>query len=180
MTDIIKKQLESILFLHGESVSVKKLASVTKTSKKEVEEILLVLQKEYETRGIHLIQKDEEWQMVTSSESKNVLDDLVKEEFSENLSRAALETLAVVAYKGPLTRAEIDFIRGVNSVYSLRNIMMRGLIEKKENPKDGRSHIYSITIDFLRHFGLTHFKDIPRYEEFHTSEVPELPLETNN
>lgn len=168
----LKQQIEGILFLYGEPISVKKLAAIIGASNADVLAVLENLKHECESRGIRLILKDDEWQMVTAPELSKLLLELIKSEYSENLSRAALEVLSIVAYKGPIIRAEVEFIRGVNSVYSLRNLLMRGLIEKKDNPKDGRSHIYTVTFDFLRYFGFTDIKDLPQYEEFHKAETP--------
>lgn len=168
----LKQKIEGILFLYGEPITVKKLATITGTEKATVLEALQALKIELLVRGIRLITKDEAWQMVTAPEFSKIFEDLVKSEYSENLSRVALEVLSIVAYKGPLTRAEIEFIRGVNSVYSIRNLLMRGLIEKRDNPVDGRSHIYSVSFDFLRHFGFTELQQLPQYEDFHKIEVP--------
>lgn len=176
--DTIKKKIEGILFLYGEPLSVKKLSTLIGSDQSAIENALQALSTDYKERGIRLISKDNEWQLVTAPDLAMLLEDLAKAEYSENLSRAALEALAIVAYKGPLTRAEIEFIRGVNSVYSLRNLLMRGLIEKKENPRDGRSHLYAISFDFLRHIGIAGIEYMPRYEEFHIAPVPtpEEPL----
>ncbi|MEK7636466.1 MAG: SMC-Scp complex subunit ScpB [Patescibacteria group bacterium] len=173
----LKQKIEGILFLSGEPISVKKLASLADVKINEIEEALEELSNDYHARGFRLAHKDGEWQIVTAPEISKTLEKFVQSEYSENLSRAALEVLTIVAYKGPLTRAEVEFIRGVNSVYSLRNLMMRGLIEKKDNPKDGRSHIYSVSFDFLRHCGLTNISELPRYQEFNSAEVPKIPEE---
>ncbi len=173
----LKQKIEGVLFLSGEPISVKKLALLVSVKTDQIEEALEELKKDYLGRGLHLAHKDGEWQIVTAPEISQTLEKFVQVEYSENLSRAALEVLAIVAYKCPLTRAEVEFIRGVNSVYSLRNLMMRGLIEKKDNPKDGRSHIYSVSFDFLMHCGLTNISELPRYQEFRAVEVPKMPEE---
>ena len=173
----LKQKIEGALFLSGEPISAKKLASLVGVKTDQIEKALEELKKDYLERGFRLAHKDGEWQIVTAPEISQTLEKFVQSEYSCGLSRAALEVLAIVAYKGPLTRAEIEFIRGVNSVYSLRNLMMRGLIEKKDNPKDGRSHIYFISFDFLRHCGLTNISELPRYQEFHATEVPKMPEE---
>ena len=177
MENELQRAIESVLFLSGEPVSVKQLVSLLGAKKNDIEEALIGLKETYKERGLRLIQKGDEWQLATAPELSGVLEKFVKSEYSENLSRAALEVLAIVAYKGPITRAELEFVRGVNSVYSLRNLLMRGLIEKKDNPKDGRSHIYSVTFDFMRHFGLSDVSELPRYKEFHMAEVPVMPEE---
>lgn len=168
----IKQNIEGILFLHGEPISVKKIAQIIGEKPAAVLESLRALKKEYAPRGLRLIVKDDEWQMVTAPELSAILETLIKEEYSAHLSKAALEVLAIVAYKGPLTRSEVEYIRGVNSVYSLRNLLMRGLIERRENPVDGRSHLYSVTFNFLRNFGFSDIHELPHYEEFHKTEIP--------
>lgn len=178
--DNLKQQLEGILFLYGEPISVQKLSTITGASKADVLAALENLNAECQSRGIRLISKDDEWQMTTAPELSKLLEELIKSEYSENLSKAALEVLSIVAYKGPVTRAEVEFIRGVNSVYSLRNLLMRGLIEKKENPKDGRSHIYTVSFDFLRYFGFTDITELPQYEEFHKTEIPNPQIDEQN
>ena len=170
--DRLRAKIESILFICGEPISEKRLGKVLKADQEDIQQALRKLQADCAARGVRLLEKSGEWQFVTAPESSDIVETLIKAEYSENLSRAALEVLSIVAYKGPLTRAEVEFIRGVNSVYSLRNLLMRGLIEKRENEKDGRSHLYSVTFDFLRHFGLADAKELPQYEEFHKAEVP--------
>ena len=104
--------------------------------------------------------------MGTNPANAQYIEDLIKNEFSQELSRSSLETLAVIAYKGPINRFEVEYLRGVNSSFTIRNLLMRGLIERIENPKDARSYLYRITFDLLKHFGLTHMEQLPKFEEF--------------
>ena len=106
----------------------------------------------------------------------------MKSEFSEELSRAAIETAAIIAYQGPITRAEIEYVRGVNSSFILRGLLMRGLVERIENPKDARSYLYRISFDFLKHLGLTKIEDLPQYQEFRQEKMggPEEIEKTNS
>jgi len=94
---------------------------------------------------------------------------LVKNDLEEDLSRATLEVLAVVAYRGPISRAQIEEVRGVNCSFTLRNLLMRGLVERVENPNDSRSYLYKISFDFLKHLGLGNVKELPNYEELEKS-----------
>ena len=95
----------------------------------------------------------------------------MKSEFNEELSRAAVETAAIIAYQGPLTRVDIEYVRGVNSSFILRSLMMRGLIERVENPKDARSYLYRISFDFLKHLGVVRIEELPQYEELHKEKM---------
>ena len=91
---------------------------------------------------------------------------LVRSELSEELSRSSRETVAVIAYKGPVSRPEIDYIRGVNSSYALRNLLLRGLILREESPDTTRGYRYSVSGDFLKYLGVSKIEDLPGYEEF--------------
>ena len=89
---------------------------------------------------------------------------IAKEEYEGDLSRASLETLTIVAYLGPVSRKEIDYIRGVNSQYSLRTLLLRGLIERKSKSGESRISLYSLTIDALLHLGLQNISQLPEYD----------------
>lgn len=175
----LKAKIESILFLEGAPISLEKLAKLIGEKKTRIEEALVELRSDYQKRGIRLLSNNDEWQFATSPENATILDSLVKSEFSEELSKAALETLSVIAYKGPLTRSEIEYIRGVNSSFSIRNLMLRGLIERIENPKDARSYLYRISMEFLKYLGLEKREDLPQWESFHASRIS-MPEEANN
>lgn len=161
----LKHKIEAVLFVTGEPVSEKKLAKVLGSSQEEVRQALEELRGDYKDRGMVVLQKEDEWQFGTSPEYAGLIEQMVKSEFTEELSRAALETLTIVAYRGPLTRHALDFIRGVNSSFMLRNLLLRGLIERVENPKDARSYLYKISFDFLKHLGITRVEDLPQYAE---------------
>lgn len=161
----LKYKIESILFVTGEPVSEKKLIKVLEKTREEVRSALEELRNDYNNRGIVILQKEDEWQFGSAPDCKELIEHLVKSDFIEELSRSALETLTIVAYKGPLTRAELDFIRGVNSSFMLRSLLLRGLVERVENPKDARSFLYKISFDFLKHLGVARVEELPKYEE---------------
>ena len=162
-----KSIIESLLFTSGHSLSQKKLAEVSGFSEEEIEKSLKELAMDYEqnSRGLRLIFLDNKVQLVVASESKEAIEKLIKSDFEEDLSQAALETLAIVAYRGPVSRAAIENLRGVNCSFILQSLAIRGLIDKKNNPKDGRSYIYNVTFDFLKHLGLNQIEDLPNYDE---------------
>ena len=159
-------QIESILFLSGEAVKIFRISKITGATKPEVENALLLLNEKYsgERSGIVILRKEEEAQMATSPENAEILEQLVKSEIQENLSRAGLEVLAIVAYRGPINRLEIEAIRGVNCSFTLRSLMMRGLLERIENPKDSRGYLYKISFDFLKKMGLERIDQLPDFE----------------
>ncbi|MEK9147827.1 MAG: SMC-Scp complex subunit ScpB, partial [Patescibacteria group bacterium] len=151
----LKSAIESILFLHGEAMSVTELAKICGAPKKEVAAAMRELRDECRDRGIVLVENGETWQLATHPETQEVVQKLIAGELSEEISRAGLEVLAIVAYKGPISRAQVEYLRGVNSAFTLRNLLIRGLIAREENPKDRRSYLYHMTSDFLKHLGLS-------------------------
>lgn len=175
----LKSIIETILFVRAESMDIKTIMKITAGSEDLVHAALAELVKEYSERGIVLLEKDDSWQFASNQINGNYVEELTKSEFTQELSRSGLETLAIIAYKGPISRIEIEYLRGVNSSFTVRNLLMRGLIERVENPKDARSYLYRITFDFLKHFGLTSMEQLPRFEEFskHNIEILEEKLD---
>ena len=161
--------IESMLFVHGEPLSLARLSSLSQASEDEVRSALAILSADYEKRGIILVRHDNTYQLASHPSCAPYIEALAREEFTEELSRAAMETMAVIAYQGPLARASIDYIRGVNSSYTVRSLLMRGLIERMENPKDSRTPLYRASIDFLRHLGVARMEDLPDFMELTTA-----------
>ncbi len=152
------------MFAYGEPLSVKKLATVTQRSVNEVTVALHSLKGALSQRGLRLIDHNGEWQMITAPELGGYIEKLVKSELREEITPASLEVLAVIAYHGGANRAVIESIRGVNSSYALRNLMLRGLIEKETNDKHLTS--YRVTLATLRKLGLEKMEDLPKFREF--------------
>lgn len=163
--DKLKSVIESLLFLSGEPIRIGKISKITKAGEPEIENALELLSKDYSGgRGMIIIRKEDSVQMASSPENSGFLDDLVKSEIQENLSKAALEVLSIVAYRGPISRMDIEAIRGVNCSFTLRSLLMRGLLERVDNPKDNRSFLYKISFDFLKKLGLERQEDLPDFE----------------
>ncbi len=164
-----KKAIEAILFLNEEPMQASRLAGALELSAEEVKKAVLELQAEFKSasRGLQIFETAEGYQMGTHPELAPVLERAFSEDISSNLTTAALEVLAIIAYKQPVTRIEIESIRGVRSEQVLINLVKRKLIKvagRKEGP--GRPLLYCTTADFLKYFGL---KDL--------DELPELNLE---
>ena len=151
-------KIEALLFFKGEGVKIKELVKLLKTDKEDVENALLELKEKLSDRGIGLIRKEDEVMLGTVSEMSDLIEEIRKEELTKDLGKAGAETLSIVLYKGPITRAEIDYIRGVNSTFILRNLLIRGLVEKVPNPKDQRSFLYKPTLELLSYLGISGIK----------------------
>lgn len=161
--------IEAILFAHGESITINKIAKLLNIKTEEVEKELENLKNELEkeNRGLRLIFNDNKVQIATKPEFSHLLEEFIKEEFKESLTPAALETISLIAYFGPISRAKIDYFRGVNSSFTLRSLLMRGLIERLENQKEkGGGYLYQLTFDSLKHLGISKIEDLPEFEKY--------------
>ncbi len=164
----LQARIEAVLFVHGEPVPLKKLASLTKASEKQIGEALGELREslQSDTRGLDLVVGKDEVQLVTAPELSDLVGKLVKEELDTKLTPAALETLTIIAYLGPCTRALIEYIRGVNCAFMLRNLMVRGLVERKGDTKHTGGYVYQVTFDFLKHMGVASTAELPEYDKY--------------
>lgn len=166
MPILLSSQIEAILFYKAEPLSVKRLAQIFKKDEKEIKNALDELREELKSRGrgLSLVEWEDEITLGTSKEVSTLIETLTKEELVKDLGKAGLETLSIILYQGPLSRAEIDYIRGVNSNFILRNLLIRGLIERVDNPKDQRSFHYKPTLELISYLGLSKITDLPDYE----------------
>lgn len=160
----LQKQIEAILFYKGEPIKRAGLATLLKTTEEQVIAALEQLKLALHNRGITLVENGDYVALGTAPEVKELIETLRREELEGPLGKAGLETLAVVMYQGPVSRADIEYVRGVNSSSILRSLTMRGLIEKKENPRDKRGYIYQTTPEFPAALGISNVTDIPEYE----------------
>lgn len=162
--DKLKSIIESILFVSGEPVKISKIAKITGAAKPEVENAIMLLQADCQNRGLAILKKEDLVEMATNPENSGYISELIKSEVQENLSQAALEVLSIVAYRGPITRSGIESIRGVNSSFTLRSLLMRGLVERIENPSDSRGYLYKISFDFMKTLGIDSVEKLPDWE----------------
>lgn len=165
--------LEALLFTYGEEISIKKLSEITKKPKMDLVLALNNLKVSLSERGIRLANNEDYYQLVADKSSSEYIEKLVKSEIQEELTPASLEVLAIVAYKGPVSKNQIETIRGVNSSYALRNLALRGLVEKETSDK---SFSYKISLSALRKLGLEKIEELPEYRELHqeTDKVEKL------
>ncbi len=158
----LDKKIEAILFFKGEEVSLNFLVKILEEKKKDIKEAILVLRERLENSALNLIEVNEKYLLSTRKEASSLIEKMKeKEEFSE-LSPSALETLSIILYKEEISRAELDLIRGVNSSYILRNLLIRGLIEKEN---ENGSTKYIPTTDLLSFLGIESTNKMPAFEE---------------
>lgn len=169
MNDLDKKiaELEALLFVFGEPISFKDIAEHLSISEEEARQVVneYNLELQNEKRGLCLIIDQDRVQLGTKAIFSNFVSNLIKKELSENLTPASLETLAIILYFGPISRSRIEYFRGVDSSFILRNLMMRGLIERVES-KSSSAYLYQPTFKLLRHLGLKSVRDLPDYDKF--------------
>lgn len=161
----LKSLIESLLFVAGRPVSLKEIAKSTGQSVEEVKKVLEDLTSEHENSGIIILEQNQTYLMSTNPANSKTVKDFLNTELREKLTDASIETLAIITYKQPISRVEIESIRGVNSQYSLRLLLMRGLIERVQSETDGRAGLYKTTHEFLQHMGIGKLKDLPDFEE---------------
>ena len=176
----LKSIIESILFVSGEPVKISKISKIAGMHKAEVENAIMLLEADYQNgRGFTILRKEDKVEMATHPENASFVSELIKGEIQENLSQAALEVLSLVAYRGPISRADIEAIRGVNSSFTLRSLLMRGLLEREDNPKDGRGYIYKISFDFLKNLGVSNAESLPDWETLSKDERVDSIISNN-
>jgi len=173
----LKSKIESILFISIRPLSAAKIAELVGADKEEVKKELDNLFTEYnqKDRGVSLQKIASNYQMVSNAENSKIISEFLKEEATGELTPASLETLTVVAYRGPITRTELEMIRGVNCIIILRNLMIRGLIEEIDDKKN-MVQKYQITFDFLKHLGLSEPAQLPDYDKLNSNEALEKLL----
>jgi segregation and condensation protein B len=155
-------QIETILFVASGAVTVAQVAAALEISTTQVEKALEEIKEQYQDRGLRLQRHQQYIQITTAPEAASVVERFLGMEATARLSRAGLETLSIVAYEQPVTRPEIDAVRGVNSDGALKSLLGKGLIQeagRAERP--GRPILYITTSDFLAHFGLNSLTDLP-------------------
>lgn len=160
--------LEGLLFVVGDDgLTLKQISELLGENIDTCKEILLSLKQSYEAedRGIRISYLGDAFKLTTKKEHKDYYQKLIVNPNTNTLSQAALETLAIIAYNQPITRIEIDELRGVNNTWLLRKLVAKGLIkEVGKSTMPGRPNLYGTTSDFLDYFGLSTIKDLPKIE----------------
>lgn len=165
----LEAKLEAILFWKGEPVKIKNLGDILNVDHTELQDAINKLKENLVNRGIVLVEKGDELMLGTHPEFSVMIENLQKEELDKDLSKASLETLSIVLYKDGVSRAEIDYIRGVNSSFTLRLLSVRGLVEKILDPTDQRRYIYKPSFELLSFMGVRSREELPDFAEISQS-----------
>lgn len=156
----LEQKIEGLLFYKAAPVKLTQLQKIFEVSEGEVSSTLKALKERLQGGAVRLSLTETEVQLVTAPELDDLIESVRKDELKRDIGKAGAETLAIVLYKGPISRVEIDRIRGVNSAFILRNLMVRGLVERGT---EGKSHTFAITPTLLSHLGLTHKTELNNY-----------------
>lgn len=155
----------ALLFASGEPMEKKHLAKLLDIKESEMKVVLKALTDSLKNSGVVVVETETEVELRTAPEASVIVKKLRESERARDLGKASLETLAVIAYQTGTMRGEIDWVRGVNSSASLRTLLMRGLIEGREDERDKRRIRYSLTTEAFAHLGIKNATELPRAEE---------------
>lgn len=161
--------LHALLFASGEPLEKRRLATLLGVKDAELAVALKALIDSLKGSGIALIETATEVELRTAPEAADLVKKLRESELSRDLGKASVETLAVIAYQSGATRGEVDWVRGVNSSASLRTLLMRGLIEGREDERDKRRVRYALTTEAFAHLGIASASELPRAEELRSA-----------
>jgi len=171
----LKSNIESLLFIANRPIDKKEIAKNMNKKVDDLEEIFNELIEEYKKpdRGINIINNGQSLQMATNPQNSEYVQKFLKTEVCQELTPASLETLSIIAYRGPLTKLDLEKIRGVNCSIIIRHLLIKGLITEKvvnkvrsnEEQIDCDNNIYSVSLDFIKHLGINDVQELPDYEK---------------
>lgn len=169
--DKLKSKVESILLVTSRPISIKKIAEIIKAKEADVLSQLSQLNQEYNEseRGFRLLINNKQVQLVSAPENQEIVQGYLKDELTGELTKPSLETLTIIAYRQPITKAEMEQIRGINCSLILRNLMIRGLVEAEYNKQRAVTE-YNITMDFLKYLGINSVKELLDFEKLNSDE----------
>jgi segregation and condensation protein B len=160
----LESKIEAILFFKGEPVTLKEIAENLSVPIEMINEAVEKLRSDLNDRGICLVSNEDRLMLGTNPLMSDFFEKLRKEELNKELSKAALETLSIILYKEDVSRSEINYIRGVNSGFILRNLEIRGLIDRSAHKTDSRMNVYKPSLELLSYMGVSSVRDLPDYE----------------
>lgn len=164
----LEAAIEALLFIYGESLTLKHLGEILDLNQEVVRAGMdkLELALKADERGLILIRQGEKAQLATKPDFSGYLEKIMKAELRESLTPAATETLSIITYGAPITRSEIDYIRGVNSSFIIRSLLLRGLVDRNLDEKRTNTYVYQASLDFLKFLGVSKVEELPDYQKF--------------
>ncbi len=166
----LQAKIESVLFVATKPLSVKQLARAVDAGESDVRDVIaeIIASRNTETSGIHVVQNGDDVQFATNPACAKLVEEYLAVELDPELTKPSVEALTIIAYRGPITKPEVEAIRGVNCSLIVRNLLLRGLIIEQD---DGvkMQPVYTLSTDALRFFGVTRVEDLPDYGELHTN-----------
>lgn len=167
-----RAHLEALLFVSAKPFTVKGLAKLLNSSEDKIETWIEELQEEFESgdRGVRVVRNGNDVQLMSSPDCRELIEEYLKEEITGELTRPQLETLTIIGYRGPISKPDIEQIRGINCTLILRNLEWRGLIEQSEL-STAEIPAYRVTMDFVRYLGLSSVEQLPNFESLNVCEV---------
>jgi segregation and condensation protein B len=168
----LKSQIESLLFIAAKPLSLNDLNKILSKDKKDIKKALIELRDIYHQNesGLQIIEQSKKYQMVSSADNAKLVQKYLEDETSGELSQPSLEALTIIAYRGPISKIELEHIRGVNCSLIIRNLLLRGLIEEK-NSASGEDKIYNVSLDFIRFLGIESIEQLPDYERLNKDQT---------
>lgn len=162
--------IEAILFMYGKEVTFVRIAELLESTEEMIREEVVKLQESYAERngGLRIMIGDHHVQMVTHPVAAKTIEQMTKKEIEGPLTSVAMEVLAIIAYRGPIGKMDVEAIRGVNCSFTLRNLVRRGLIEHTRADEGRRAQRYQVTMDFLRILGIATVEELPEFIELST------------
>ena len=169
----LSSQIESLLFVSSEPVSLSELKKCCDAKKSDIEEALDCLREKYKNQkqsGIAFVESGDKYQLASHPDNAKLVKDFLKSDVTGELTEPALETLTIIAYRGPITKPELEQIRGVNCSLILRNLLIRSLIERAKDYKKDMPR-YRVTHEFIKFLGLSQVSELPDYQKLSSHET---------
>lgn len=159
----LANRIEALLFTEGGSMTKKKLMQILEVTEAQLTPALHSLATRREGTGLALVASDTEVALTVAPAAADTIEKAFQKEVGREIGDAGLEVLSIILYRGPSTRAQIDYIRGVNTSSTIRTLTSRGLLERIQNPSDAREYLYRPTTELLAHLGVTELSELPEY-----------------
>ncbi|MFA7309303.1 MAG: SMC-Scp complex subunit ScpB [Candidatus Paceibacterota bacterium] len=163
MTMELQQKIEALLFSEGGTIAKKKLAQILEADPDQLAAAIQILRDTKQGTGLTIVETERDVTLAVAPEATETVQGAFERELGREIGDAGLEVLAIVLYRGPSTRSQIDYIRGVNTSSTIRLLAARGLLERTANPEDAREYLYRPTVELLAHLGARDGRELPEY-----------------